>query len=214
MVTVLPITTSNGTVTVLPTSTFPPPGTCTTVTAIPEEDCFTIVVCGVNVTSVVEVFHHMMRQFHHSHHVICSDVDPDALSNMDTNIYPGGNDPQSSSFDSSFTSDDTSISAASHAFEDGSNSSDSDPNKHSKEGLGISKAKFDQLSEQEKREMGQRIRSQDNIHSDDEYDKKSKKYKSGKGKLQKMGNAGNRSQKSGSILCAIVIALVCLIINA
>jgi hypothetical protein len=185
------------------------------VTAIPEEDCFTVVVCGANVTSVVEAFHNMMGHFHHSHHVVtCSDVDPMALSSMDANIYPGDDDLQNASFDPSFASDDTFIQAASHAFEDGSNSSDADQNKHSKEGLGISKAKFDQLNEQEKREMGQRIRSQDDIHSDEEHDRKAKKYKSGKGKLQKMGNAGHSSAKNESILCAIVMALVCLIINA
>lgn len=129
---------------------------------------------------------------------------------MDPNISTGDDDFPGSSF----ASDDGFIHAASHAFEDGPNSSDADKSRNSKEGLGIPKANFDQLNEQEKREMGQRVRSQDNIYSDDEMEgKKAKKYKSGKGKLQKMGNVGNRSTSNGTILYAVIIGLVCLIVN-
>ena len=155
-----------------------------------------------------------MHSFHHSDAFITSDgMSPVELGNMDTGV--SFDDPQKALFDPSSSNDDAFVHAASHAFEDGSNSSDSDPSRNSKEGVGISKANFDQLNEQEKREMNQRIWSQDNIHSDDDTDgkAKSKKYKTGKGKLQKMGNAADRSAAPGSLLCVVVVSLIGLIVN-
>lgn len=157
----------------------------------------------------------MMQSFSQSSLVITSsDIDVQGMStDIDTNI--SGDDPQFMMDDSFFADETSLIQAASHAFEDGPNSSDADKARNSKEGLAIQKTKFDQLSEQEKKELGQKVRSQDNIHTDDEVEgEKSKKYKSGKGKLQKMGNAGNRSTNTnGAFLCTVIICLICLFVN-
>jgi hypothetical protein len=217
IITALPFTMTSATATVSPTTTLPPPGVCTTVTAIPTEDCFTVIVCGVNVSSVHETFHHMMHNSHHSGLVITSNsddlVDPKNL-NVDMPFYD--TDSQGSFSDPLFADDASFIRAASHAFESDPNSSDADPSRSSKEGAGLPKSNLDQPNEQERRERSQHVRSQDNIHSGGEAEMRgrSKKYKTGKGKLQKMGNAGNPSINNASLSCImLVMSLVALIVN-